>query len=287
MKKASCISILSVALFIQIAAQVDFRFADTTAVWNYEGKLLQQASPGGYYYFTNVLNIHGDTVINTTHYQRIFNSHVRKDSNERVYVLDFSGVNEILIYDFSLGKGDTFRIYNSIAQDTMNILVDSTDIINDYGTPKKRMFVRVDPIIYGSSGSDVFIEGIGSLYSYLFQPLTDDSQLDGSVFRLLCYSENGITYQFDNSCYVGINEYLPDDVQVEIIALQTFISLSLTGMDNSFSFTLFDISGRKILQQPVNTGINTISTESIGKGIYIWTIDTSPNILTKGKIVIH
>jgi len=142
--------------------------------------------------YKKVLETYNENLINWS-----YSGYIREDSSRKVYYLNYECYDEeYLIYDFNVNIGDTINYFEPYIVDS----IDSIYISTHY---RKRIFIH--SII--SSFSDVWIEGIGSIYGVI------NSMTEGVVgirFELLCFFENDtLCYQNSNynDCYIVTNNY--------------------------------------------------------------------------------
>ena len=176
-----------ILLSIQLFSQTNFRFADSTAQWNVLREPFScTAPPNSQCFETLITKFEKDTVINGRSYQKLSGNgygqlspyYFYKDSLQRVFRLIDSNY---LIYDFSKHAGDT--IHGNDYSVPITTLVDSVDTIFMV-YPRKRMFVNYWGL------KDIWIEGIGSIYTNFLYPGGSALLVDYGIDSLLCYSEN-------------------------------------------------------------------------------------------------
>lgn len=198
-------------LSFQANAQQSHRFADSSAVWQITESQSSMFPPAIIWVSTKTYSVVGDTVIGSLTYQIIQGgeggSFVRQDSG-KVYYLDYHQQEELL-YDFSLNVGDTINLYMGWIFPT-SLRVDSVDTVS-WGTPRKRIFLSCNGCL--SYRDEIWVEGIGNIYSSIFVPFQREQIYDGPTFSVNCYSENGATaypYPGFQHCYLDTTIYLSD-----------------------------------------------------------------------------
>ena len=122
---------------------------------------------------------------------------LREDTlNRRVF---FDGG---LLYDFSIGLGDSVIIDNHYIGFTDQLMVcDSIGSIILNGEVKKQFYF--DPYLPGYF-DDIWIEGIGSIYGFLFSGIYA-ANYTGGMSNLVCCKENDTTIYYDSiywDCFI-------------------------------------------------------------------------------------
>lgn len=180
-------------------------FISETKVWRIGAKIYSEPCCG---YRNDAFRFRGDSTINDTTYMKLCESTDesltnwqlfglwRETPDQKVYQRNYYG-EEILMYNFSLVKNDTFRTAN------ITLKVDSVLIKNWGGKLRKHWYLN--PVSGDDFHRTVWIEGVG-------QPNGLIHNINGTVGAtpfLLCFSENGqLVYQNPeyNTCYFdGLN----------------------------------------------------------------------------------
>lgn len=281
-------TLLLVAVTVQLFSQPNFRFADSTAVWN------ELETQWGWSYSINnhEFKAVGDTLVGGHQYQVVketggsYKVLLRTDSLQRVYRFASNDTAELLIYDFSQLTGNTFMIQGTW-QNTY-ARVDSVNTIQ-LDRPRKRMYLSTGSSLNSYWSSDIWVEGIGSLITNLWSPGIGEQALDGPEFTLLCFSEKGSqVYQnsFYNTCvYTSVTEVPVNPVSVtynnRTITIGSGADLSAT------SFSLYDLNGRLLLQKTLTGTSSIISAAGISSGMYLYTITGTGGKIYSGKLVAY
>ena len=154
--------------------------------------------------FYKSLTVSGDTLIEGNKYTRIVDQSTgdyecaMREAEKKVYAVFPHYSTENLIYDFSLGVGDSFLNYYSI------VSVDT--IVVDYQT-----FRCMDVRPSGDEWVNWWVEGIGSMYY-----LTSYSLFTGNCYSFYSCQLNGETLltQKDFPSTVGVRNHPLTDVDV-------------------------------------------------------------------------
>ncbi|RLD90551.1 MAG: hypothetical protein DRJ09_03830 [Bacteroidetes bacterium] len=173
--------------------------------------------------------------IDSLQIQWVMDGYLREDTTTK-QTFYFDGYeNEGLLYDFDLSVGDSVTINNYHAGfENFTMVCDSVDSLFLNGDYYKRLF-----LIYGSypreTYSDIWIEGIGSIYGLLNSGVFGISA--GGFAELLCCSiDSNVIYtneKFD-SCYV--NDFYPK-------ITTTVLDTAFLGEYYQFQLQLSDTTG--------------------------------------------
>jgi hypothetical protein len=168
-----------------------------------------------------------------------------------------------LLYDFGAMKGDTITLDVNLPK----MIIDSTSTIGINGSVHKVQYVTCSDGMMVEFGGKV-IEGIGNL---IFMFPTYDNNYDGP---LRCYVDP-ITGTYINPVWgsidcentiAGILKNLDREVSVYINKQSK--NIVIKGIQNTVSYELFDIQGRKIKSGELNVNCS-IEAEVLKPGIYL------------------
>jgi hypothetical protein len=276
------------------SAQTNFRFADSTAQWNVleTGNALWCAC---YSYSTTSRMALGDTVIGSYNYQIISGYFIRRDSVGRVF--EYFSNSEKILYNFSLQAGDTLELGNYFDYSYLNVTayIDSTDsIMIDY--PRKRLYLHYVGL-NGGTFQDIWIEGIGSMWSDFLFPGVEQMYFDGPTYGTRCFFEHDtLKYPqlinwnctYDTVIYLDINA---SDINVlslspnPVTQSQFTVTLSETPKPNT-AFVLYDAVGSLVRREELNSINQTIYTSGLANGMYTYAITVGDNKMSTGKLVL-
>lgn len=261
------------------SAQTDFRFADSTAQWNV-------IDYSGLYPFpvtTKIYEVNADAIVNGKTYQKIGPFYFRRDSLNRIYTPNY------LIYDFGKSANDSI---SNVGPQNAFCYVDSVDSIM-LGHYRKRMFIRYGIDYSQLSFSDVWVDGIGSLYN---NPMYGEYVYfipEQSFDTLLCFFENSqLLYHLLGYVSCDINTGISEIDNPQLAISPNPVSTSLTIMlqqtpTSQTAFQLFDITGRMVLQKPLTETSNQLSVEGLSKGLYLYNVVSEKQKEGSGKLVIE
>ncbi|MBK7148141.1 MAG: hypothetical protein IPH78_04775 [Bacteroidetes bacterium] len=257
--------------------------------------------PSGYVYNNITYNVEKDTLIPPYHYQKIYSSSgtyspsfLRKDSIENVYVIPPNRNKEYHIYDFSKVAGDTFSINDAEfpAAPDLSVKVDSVNYILLGGTLRKRMYVTLQ-----NWSPDIWIEGIGSLYSNFLTPGIQWDWLDGPGRKLLCFFESE-TRLYHNESYPDTCFYNP--AVVSISELDKFRDLILMPVSSKVCllsgptlesetvyFQAIDLAGKIIYHQSISEQAACIDLSHLVAGLYMYSIHNAAGRFKTGRLLLR
>jgi hypothetical protein len=294
---------LHISIILLLLAACTFaqshRFADSTAQWNVLET--QYGFCACITWQTYIYNVTGDTVLNNHAYQVINHNifplqnnyyyYMRQDTAGKVYGLINADSAEYLIYDFSKQAGDSFSIsLPSNWFSDIKVHIDSTANIFD-GLTRKTQYVTLTTTL--GVLNDIFVEGIGSINGFFIAPGAEYTIYDAPDYNLLCFSEQGtVAYHnpYYNTCtfdstWLSINETLTKNtVQVYPNPTSNVVNVTLSNNYRQALFTLSDLTGRVVLQQPLTAGNTVVDITGISTGAYIYNITVSNQPAITGKL---
>ena len=195
--------------------------------------------------------------------------------------------NEILLYDFSLSVGDTFRM--AVPLDTATFEIASIDTINYNGVPRKKFTIKVHhsyPI--GDIIAGVWIEGIGNYEGILKFP-SNYAADDWSITR--CYIHNGDLLYSNyshggNDCITPLMgvESIIEDNSITLYPNPTNSEVNISSENIINSIEIFNSLGQRVYQSMVNSNTKTIDISSFVNGVYILGAITDNGVIRK-KII--
>jgi len=282
---------------ISLIAQTDFRFADSTAQWNI---CVAQFMDGGPTFWADVYHakyyVSKDTSLNNFFYQKIQQEQryydftfIRKDSAGKVFVFSDYLEKDLMMYDFNANVGDTVTIYpisSFSLKDSVMVRVDSISIYNRGGVSRKQLNVS---LIGSYSKTDIWIEGIGSLKSYFLNPfLQEVSNIPGSEYYLMNYTDNNYTDSFAISCFnwAGIAGQTSIPFYVYPNPTSQTIFLKTENYKNQ-KVRFFDVVGREIFSTEIQDSETQIDVSQWQRGVYFYSILKEGVPQQNGKIVLE
>ncbi len=236
---------------------------------------------------TDVYYTNGDTIVNGKSYKILDGYHyisrtflIREEiENRKVYmnIVNDSGNEEYLLYDFSLNEGDEINLYNPISpfpEDAGVFVLDSIRLRELVDTNEYRHFY-LSPISTNTISSDpaIWIEGLGSL-SIINAP---GGYPDiNAVGNLSCYFKNEELFYSNldsidvcEPIHLGLIQPILNINEVEIYTSEAICYLNNTINVNRVG--VYNINGRllKFIINVNNEELISIDLSTFNKGIYI------------------
>jgi hypothetical protein len=309
MKKILLISVL-ITLFTlhqPLNCQEYKHFPSNSAKWSVYSRL----SPWGefiedtFFYFIN-----GDTLIDTTLYQKIYrftasyfyndvidttqsqyNGGLREDANKHIFFkpidiyqsfsnngyIENSTLDEFLLYRFDLELGEEFYLNEYISESYSVMEIDSVIIDSIY---RKRFSIEG---LYSK-----WIEGIGSetsLFGSLFDPFE-------GYEALLCY-EDSTTFYYGEWNYfgrcthflVGLEEHRNSTVRFFPNPVKNEILIEKDDQTQIGTLALFNQTGQKVLF--FKDDIDHFDVSMLPHGVYILSVTTNNKDIIRRKVLIE
>jgi hypothetical protein len=313
-KQLYLLIILFVSLFNSAKAQGYIQLINDSAIWNCLSVVSNGPSSANFYPYTRVLQ--KDSILNGITY-KVDNyspsSFYREDSaHNQVYgrtlVLDSTGSfvlsDELLIYDFNLQVGDTFKVAG-IQQmfDTIVLHVSFIDSVIDLdGNYRKRISLSIIDQL-GLMKTMTWIEGIGAIDFDLFYP-RDLSIYDFHTLNTVyCYQKNNqpvfeypydywssspsVHYNCGTITNIGQIEEKNNELQFFPNPVQNELTIQLIAETQKvLSIQVFDLLGKEqgIKWQKTSLSNAKMNTSTLSQGVYLLNVRTEQGIITK-KII--
>ena len=303
-----------------LVAQTYHPFPDSSAIWRIE--LTHSSEPDPIIITNHSVLIFNDTIINGNTYHKLYNSDITssdtlnsnytgaiREVNKRIYLhldslsahnitffcrwwngSDTSVLNkDLLLYDFNVSVGDTI-LYDYLDSTKIEITsVDSILIQNQY---RKRYHYNFVSSNYINNCNGLFwvynyyIESIGSplgIFGHLGTYFENHSEI-------LCFEDTEIAYPDSLACYnaVGINDATKKENSVAIYPNPNNGTFELT-IDAPFqqaNLTIFDVTGKVIIQQKITQNNTQLNLLSHPKGMYFYQLLVDGKQV-KGKLIVQ
>ncbi len=235
------------------------------------------------------LKFNGDTIINDIAYKKLFKHDCSlsglyylasmREENKKVYAVYSGNHQEQLIYNFSLVVGDSIRSPDN--NDTHYFKVTKIDTI-EVGTGKRKR-IKLD--------FDTWIEGIGTLDRFMIYPLHALSLYDLGV-RINYQKQGGeIIYKTNewyfnkNECNTSLIEQIETNETVAYFITPELLKVETKLSDPNYTFKLFDLNGKLIVQQNIDIKDNTVNVGQLSSGLYIFRLSRNSEVCFIGKII--
>ena len=250
-------------------------------------------------------HIHGDTVINDTHYSKLYIQTgdttnpstmgiggIREESKKIYYIgptiLGGGNDDEYLLYDFTVKIGDTIY-HNSNSNFYSEILGIDSVLINDHY--RKRYEVNNHWYYHNP---DYIVEGIGSVKNGLLGHISDLTTCGTHFWEHICFIENGkeifLNPVFDD-CYPyrlieSIKEIKSENIlEVKPNPFRNEIEIGIKIINPDLTFKLIDINGKVLLEKKIYENL-TKTNVNVTSGIYnALIINKKGGILMSKKII--
>jgi len=286
-----------------LVAQLGVPFADSNAVWTINYRWMPP-SPFGYNAYAENTII-GDTMINDLLYKKIdhtgydvfctdivtygstYMGALREDTAlKKVFFIPEGEQNDTLLYDYTLGVGDTLPPgYNVIILGN-ELFVSSIDSVETNGVWRQRW--NLEAQYMGQFAS--IIEGVGSTCGLL----EDIFMFEADAFLRCYYQDDTIVYNNVGNCvmvtdtcyYVGVPEiietsvnYYPNPVSDKLV-----IQFSDNSRANR-SLDIYAVSGICIMSVKVMESQQEIDLEKLDAGIYFMILREGNSVINRHRIV--
>jgi hypothetical protein len=254
---------------------------DTSKTWS----VLECITSGWGYCSTTYYRVSGDTVINSVSYKFLmtkadssantawYNRYiVREDSVAKKVFINVAG-QEYLLYDFSLNTGDTVNAVGAYGNTSCQaMLVDSVDMVNISGVQRKRLLLSMPGVAHGGPYYDEWIEGIGNITGIIHNfILLCSFDMDATLLCVDSAAQNIYQTPLYNSCYLILsNGELKSKTSVSVYPtiLNDRLHINKNGIDGKILVTLFDPSGKIILEKNIENEQSEITLPTLSEGMY-------------------
>ncbi len=211
------------------------------------------------------------------------------------------GFAQGLLYDFSLNKGDSTYVLApwDFPSDSILYRVEEVDTIYCDEIGKRRLKVSFhldEPNVQEVFYSTYWVEGIGDIY-HPFLPLTcmfGNCEVGGFQTQLILEGDSLMTYS-EQCITTATNEVNPEvdfSISPNPVSLGEAVSIKIPeiGYDKSLVLKVFDVTGKVVMEQRVNSGTASLSfsTLTFNSGLYWVSLsDESKMIHTQALVVLE
>ena len=239
-------------------------------------------------YMTEIIQTVGVAIIEDKKYIITdYAGYLHEDTIEKkVNMLNTWWDKEILLYDFSLQKGDSILLQKidngGVIVDHSKYIIDSISPFQLIGIESRAIYLTGEPRNRGKIEHPVWIEGIGSLGNLIYPEFGPDIWNFG---ELACFYKNGeLLYQSSLSKELGRCDVNTPYINSKYSSLINIFpnpfkeSISIEGLPpEPFSIEIYDILGRIIHNVYLKSGDtqHRISTNKLQQGLYILRINSS------------
>ncbi len=251
--------------------------------------------------YNDTMYVSGDTIVNSINYKKLTSQKyrstyglMREDTiagkvwfKSTYYGGDSTDTAEVLSYDFSLQKGDTFNTWNiNYGGPAWYQLDDSFKIVDSvyYENGLKHIMFKPFGMDEYTKEPLVMIEGIGCTYGVLWK-----RTVQAGPSYLLCAYKDGVQQPYTNVLYNG--DCSPPKLSVKPVtgkpAIEVYPNpatdiLHIKGADNC-SIRITNANGVEVLQ---TSSVNEIDVSALPAGVYFYFVsDLEKQSLTSGKFI--
>lgn len=226
--------------------------------------------------------------------------YIRNDTDQRVvYTRDvWSGAEQIL-YDFKLQAGDTVPHTWYGVNTNDSIVVDTVDFVW-LGSRQHKRLIMLTYWYDVNAGHNwvekcVITEGVGNCRG-LFAKLADFSESGWAAMECYSFKDSAYTSFCFTPYYSGSTCELYNDVELlknqilNITVLPNPVESLVTvnigpQLQPNLQLQIFDLSGKKLLQNAISTLYSTIDCTNLSAGMYIWKLTNGDIFLSSGKMM--
>lgn len=259
----------------------------------FEGNNLEILEPQGWgTYHLHHYTIGCDTIINNTEYSQVrflgyqtgsidspanpalfepylynYVSAIREENNgEKLYSLDRDSTTEILLSDFTLQLGDTFKLYAHIFSDYFTGVVDSIYYEELFGEMRK-----IITFGYGATNTSPFlIGGVGTKYSGYVQ---NGGHYEMTSIRNILYEEIGCIGGGDmvNTVFIKRDqtEISPNPANENLL-----VNTGTFAKNTTKSINIYNTQGQLQMQQSFQADQIELNVSGLANGIYYLVLKT-------------
>jgi len=278
MKTKILLSIICACFLFKVQAQENTdSYFEVNSCWSYKVNLWSGFDYGWFVLVGRQSHLQNEITIEQKQYLQFdyyapYSFTAIRQENQKVYAYDTNLEKEYLLYDFGVKEGDV--IYSDapggylLWGEPVVTKVDEVMLYN--GEQRKRIFVN--------GGSDVWIEGIGSIYGFDF-PVRDFVTCDcNSSYYLIAFAKEDDVSFFDEELAPqfgycgnlkdGISETLQDKNVLTISQEENVLQIN-SHLKEIEKAALITIDGKKITQQNGQANTLNIDVTTLPKGIYL------------------
>jgi hypothetical protein len=240
---------------------------------------------------TSTFMFSGDTLINDVTYNKMYMSYdwmvngpqlwgmMREDAGKRVWMIRPSEETESLMYDFSIGTGDSVEIGTEVA---VYLFVDSIASISVNGTLRSKYWLSCKDM---PSYHETWIEGIGSSKGIIWSGSTE---VVGGWSWLLCMSQDDELVYMNpafNACHLttGIAHNATAEFRLSPNPANGVLYLENTGKVVIKALSLMDLTGRTIRQYKPEQG--RLDVTGLLPGIYFLKISFADGNMVRKVLI--
>jgi hypothetical protein len=291
MKRQIFILLFFIAYSICTNAQNYYTLPDSNVTWITQ----QDDGFGGFHYWElSADSINKDTIINSKTYTKIstgiYQGAYRSDTLGLAYIVPHDSLQEFLIMDLTKNSGDTIKnvlVYSNTfpSGSLVKLHVDSVNYIQDGPYSLKRLFLS-NHLLFPQNYSYIFwIEKIGTSNG-----IYNDIHEIGLGSSWVCCMQHNDTIFYD---YMTSDQFVyekghcinPTSInncfsnpEPKVFPNPTTDKIIVEQISQNTVLTVYDISGRLLLQNSFRQSKSEIDLSSLSKGVYILKLNNNDHI---------
>lgn len=245
----------------------------------------------GIYGSTPRLVVQGVVIQNSTDYSSasIFSPHLGKTSPASIKIYEYrfgkdSIRSRVVIKTVATHNLTNLSLFVALAEDTINYTGSNGepvhyDVFRKSLTGTSGMAVTL-PAKVGDS--IVFVKSSLANEAWNFSRIFTIAILQETATKAVVQSEN-ISVKINN-VVTGLQENLANNANVNVYMSENNINISQTKEVENLDFTLYDLSGRVLINKVLNSNTENISTSTLVSGSYLYSIKSTNGLAKTGKL---
>lgn len=252
---------------------------------------------GQFVYFTQPITLTGTTTVNDVIYYKVaidgeeISCLVREEGTVVYFLPSGPNSDELIMYDFNLEEGDTFNIGQMDTPCIGNGSFFNTgyvvEVTQENIAGQERKVIKFSESQNSTIIIDTWIEGIGSLYGFDSFGETFHTRTD-----LACFSNNQITTMFNGfeECsffILSTDENLIEQFILSPNPVSEIATLTLPLEITLAQIRVFDLNGKKLLEQHISEENTSIDFSSLQSGMYFYQIFSENELVVTKKLIVR
>jgi hypothetical protein len=174
-----------------------------------------------------------------------------------------------------------FNSDSIFSDSTYNIYYDDRNITSTEYITDTLNWTKISGVYHASGGEKYIVLGN-------FKPKfeTDDTLLYPNVVTIHTYYFIDDISIYECDTVLGVTENLIDNIQIYPNPAQDYFVVD-AGNFNNIQVELFDISGRKLLQQKITTNQEQVYVSGLASGVYICWVSSGSQVVKRQKLIIQ
>lgn len=185
------------------------------------------------------------------------------------------------------------NVSNVASEATQKFILDTNaikvDLFPDSALKNTTGWTKVEATFKAKGGENYMYLGCFiQPYDIIWEPSPNIDNIDTTIDGIKAayyYIDDVYLYGDTNYKAVGIKENIFEQVKVYPNPAADFITIN-TGDLKNIQVELFDISGRKLLQQNVVNSLQTLDVSGLSNGVYICVVTAGNRVIKREKVII-